>query len=460
MSPRHPFSEQLVRSIPLDKLRPAEDNFDRHEGDVSELAETIKTVGVLEPLIVVARNGSFDIVAGSRRYAAAKLAGEKAVPAIVREQLDERTLREIRLIENLQRQDLAALEEAESYKGLIDLGFTQTELAARVGRSQGHISKRLALLELPEKAKNKLHSGGITVAEAVELTKLVKPGIISPRYLEEAVNDIQSGGYDAADAVRHQLRERTRDDKAAQAKRELKDKGVAIVAWPKHGSWWSRKERPLKGGHYGIHHDPVPLTAAEHANEPCHAATVDSVGVVHYLCTKPSRHKTKGRGKAQATEKERAARSERRTHLAELRAANEDRNEFIKKLLQRKVARADALEMLVFSIAAKEAGDSLYYRAAELACSWLGIKLPAAKPYSYESSQAAVKLAAFADRSDDDVARVGLAMALAFVEEEIGRDYWEAGDRLNGHFNFLENKGYDRTRAERLQIAGRAPRGA
>ena len=170
--PRAPKDGEVI-SVALERLVAASDNPRRDVGDVSDLAASIRSVGLLEPLIVCQQGPSepYLVVAGHRRLAAAALAGLSVVPVIVRRLTDaERT--EIMVIENLQREGLAPLEEALAYRRLIDLGYSQRKLAERVGSSQATVSKRLALLNLPEAARAALDSGRITLEDAQALTKL------------------------------------------------------------------------------------------------------------------------------------------------------------------------------------------------------------------------------------------------------------------------------------------------
>src|SRR5207245_11812534 len=138
-------------------------------GNVGELAASITALGIIQPMTVrPAEDGRYLLVAGERRLAAALAAGLTEVPAIVRE-MDDREALEIALVENCQRRDLNPTDEAGAYRLLItEHGYTQRSLARQIGRSQSHIAKRLALLELPEDVRSEVDSGGITVPDGVE----------------------------------------------------------------------------------------------------------------------------------------------------------------------------------------------------------------------------------------------------------------------------------------------------
>src|SRR5215510_7210143 len=146
-----PQDSEELREIEIDLIRPGEQQprstFD--EAKLEELAQSIRATGIIQPLLVRRRGGLFELVAGERRWRAAQMAGLTRVPAIVRDIPDENLL-ELALIENIQRQELNAIEEANAYRRLIDsLGLTQEEVAQRVGRDRTFITNYLRILKLP-----------------------------------------------------------------------------------------------------------------------------------------------------------------------------------------------------------------------------------------------------------------------------------------------------------------------
>lgn len=156
-------------------------------GDLTELAASIKEVGVVEPIVVVRRNGHFEAVAGSRRLAAAKKAGLTQIPARVMD-LDEAKAAAVALIENLQRKDLNPLEEAQGYHDYIALtGCQQKELAEKVGRAPSTIANALRLLEAPKPVKDALSDGTITAAHGRVLLTLRDPGLATKVKLRKGV---------------------------------------------------------------------------------------------------------------------------------------------------------------------------------------------------------------------------------------------------------------------------------
>jgi len=140
-----------------------------------ELAESIKTQGVLEPILTRMRDGKYELIAGERRLRAAKLAGLANIPAIVKDFTDQQSL-EISLIENLQREDLNPMDEAEGYARLAsEFGLTQDQIAKRVGKERPTVSNMIRLLALPKQIKDSLRKGDITVGHARPLLSLEEP---------------------------------------------------------------------------------------------------------------------------------------------------------------------------------------------------------------------------------------------------------------------------------------------
>ncbi len=165
--------EEIIK-IPLNELRSnpyqPRKNFD--EEALKELADSIKQHGVFQPIIVKKSIKGYEIIAGERRVKASILAGLEEIPAIIRDFTDSEMM-EIALLENLQRENLSALEEAEAYKKLLDnLSLTQEALAIRLGKSRSHITNMLGLLTLPEKVKTLIIENKLSMGHARILSKL------------------------------------------------------------------------------------------------------------------------------------------------------------------------------------------------------------------------------------------------------------------------------------------------
>ena len=142
------------------------------EEALQELASSIAEHGVFQPIIVKKSIKGYEIIAGERRVRASKMAGLDTVPAIIRN-LDDNQMMEIALLENLQRENLSAIEEAAAYKTMIEkLGLTQEQLSARVGKSRSHITNILGLLRLPSDVQALVTSNKLSMAHARVLSKL------------------------------------------------------------------------------------------------------------------------------------------------------------------------------------------------------------------------------------------------------------------------------------------------
>ncbi|NCO65905.1 MAG: chromosome partitioning protein ParB [Candidatus Aquicultor secundus] len=167
----------LLRNLPLSKIVPNPNQPRKYfdEESFSELVSSVKEYGLVQPVVVRASGSLFELVVGERRWRAAKEAGLKTIPAIVRNTSDVEAL-EIAIIENVQRQDLNPLEEAAAYYHLIeDFGFTQNQLAERVGKQRSTIANTIRLLKLPESVKTLVIEGKISVGHAKVLLSLLNP---------------------------------------------------------------------------------------------------------------------------------------------------------------------------------------------------------------------------------------------------------------------------------------------
>ena len=190
--------EEEIQHLPLNELRvnPYQPRKTFNEESLNELAESIKEHGVFQPIIVKKSIKGYEIVAGERRFRASKLAGKETIPAIVRNFTDEEMM-EIAVLENLQRENLNAVDEANAYKTLMEnLHLTQDQVSKRVNKSRSHITNLLGILSLPEDVltlvkENKLSMGHARclsklsdIEKINELTKKVLEENLSVRELE------------------------------------------------------------------------------------------------------------------------------------------------------------------------------------------------------------------------------------------------------------------------------------
>lgn len=175
-----------VREIPIELIHrnPDQPRKSFPEADLQELSESIREKGVLQPILVRASPktpGEFEIVAGERRWRAAQKAGLGVVPALVRE-LDDLQVLEIAIVENVQRADLNAIEEALGYKALMErFGRTQETVATAVGKSRSHVANTLRLLNLPLEVQDHVLHGRLSAGHARAIATSVNPSALAER---------------------------------------------------------------------------------------------------------------------------------------------------------------------------------------------------------------------------------------------------------------------------------------
>ena len=182
-----------TKDVPIEHLHanPHQPRQDFDEEAIAELAGSIKENGVLQPILVRRhpdRSGEFEIVAGERRWRAAQAAQLHSVPVIIRELTDAQSL-ELALVENLQRQDLTPLDEAEAYKRLMnEFGHTQEDLGRAVGKSRSHIANSLRLLTLPSGVRTLLQRGALSAGHARALATADDPDAIARAVVRKQLN--------------------------------------------------------------------------------------------------------------------------------------------------------------------------------------------------------------------------------------------------------------------------------
>ena len=211
-------SDQIVE-VPLNRLRanPYQPRHTFDEEALQELAESIRQYGVIQPIIVRSVLKGYEIIAGERRTRASALAGRTEIPAVVREFTDQQVM-EIALIENVQRENLNAMEIAVAYQSLMDeFKMTQEDLSVKVGKSRSHIANFLRLLTLPEEVKDCVSRGTLSMGHAKAIVGLKQPALQiqlaeqaiehkwSVRELEEAV---QEAGSKSKSKTKNKLKRR------------------------------------------------------------------------------------------------------------------------------------------------------------------------------------------------------------------------------------------------------------
>jgi len=230
----HVSEEDKVVEIPLKDLRPNpyQPRKTFHEDSISELAQSIKEHGVIQPIIVRSVLRGFEIIAGERRFRASQQCGLEKIPAVIRNFSDQQVM-EIALIENVQREDLNAIEIANAYQALVEqFQFTQEELSVKVGKSRSHIANFLRLLQLPEEVKQHVSRGTLSMGHAraivgvkddktkKELADLTVKNEWSVRFLEDYIKQLE----DAKQPQKEKGKERKSDPYIDQLEETLRDR--------------------------------------------------------------------------------------------------------------------------------------------------------------------------------------------------------------------------------------------
>lgn len=427
---------ETLEQIAIGSVRAAQDNVRSNLSDLTQLADSIRSEGILEPLIVREVEGGFEVVAGHRRLAAAKIAGIPTVPCVVRTFDDDSARIIAMVVENLQRVDLAPLDEAAGYQRLLDLGLTQETVARRVGHPQSHVSQRVALLSLPEIARTKIHHGVISLTTARELTKLRNPELA-----EQLVADTYPDGNQELDEGEQDWRDQDLRDAAEQAVREqewaaartatlakLEADGIAIASEKQATAYLDDEEIDA------------------HRAETCFGARVSRSGEILYVCLDPDRHQTADEEEPN-DDPERAAaaraRTETENHRRALRAAGTGRLRHATGLLKR--PPKDGLTFIACSILH---GVGLYHlkRIADVT----GI----APTNDTKEGHLETLLAA----ARTNALQVLLGIGLAFCEYEIveqgdSEKFGWSPDPVGSYFAFLEQHGYEAADVEKAMLA-------
>lgn len=193
------ISEKKYRMIPLDQIapNPMQPRHNFNEESLGQLAQSLKENGMIQPLVVRANGQKFTIIAGERRFRAARLAGINEIPVVLYDDIDDARMLELALVENLQREDLNPIETAEAYRRLLDeCSLTQNQLAEKIGKSRSAITNTLRLNGLPDEIKLMIREGQLTEghartlliyeskAEMLEMAQQIIKGEMSVRQAE------------------------------------------------------------------------------------------------------------------------------------------------------------------------------------------------------------------------------------------------------------------------------------
>jgi ParB family chromosome partitioning protein len=453
------------REVPLAELAANPLNPRRKLADIDELADSVRAVGIVEPLLVTPStkgHGALVIVAGHRRLAAAHKAGLSAVPCVIRA-LDEVAIVQAALVENSHRQNLTYTEEAEQLQRLVDLTALKVgDIAKSVGRSAAYVTGRLALLTLPDIAHEVLDEGTISLDTAQQLADVADyPEIIADLFDDDGHLD----AYLLAEArARVEIeRETTRLAEEATAK------GLRLLADPRDPD--DPGLHPLDQGYsYLATLDLSPQQQAAHRRQSCHAVWIDlSFGKPRLIpvCTDPARHRKPAQaagpaitgtqddppdtgtsqpdrqlgGTAAAEDRWAANRRalEERKRAEDERARNRKRvararRDFLAHAAERRIKRAEAA-VFVFGSVISQANTNQRARVGKL----LGLN-PGTDRWDRPEWSAAV--AEYAAQSSDHLLKAALLVACSWAEDRIGPygSYDEHGER---YLHALAALGYE-----------------
>jgi ParB family transcriptional regulator, chromosome partitioning protein len=204
------------RQVPIELIlrNPRNPRRSFSEADLVDLSQSIRTHGIVQPIIVRRSPGStdtFEIVAGERRWRAAQIAGLTTVPVIIRD-IDDRVALEIAIVENVQRSDLNPIEEAQGYQQLVDEhSYTQLDLAGIIGKSRSHVANTLRLLKLPETVRDLLVSNQLSAGHARALIAVDDPLGLARKIVTEglSVRQAEQLAQDASERPKHESKSAT-----------------------------------------------------------------------------------------------------------------------------------------------------------------------------------------------------------------------------------------------------------
>jgi ParB/RepB/Spo0J family partition protein len=434
----------MYQDLPTDLVRPAADNLRRRTGDVSDIVASIKenpTLGIIEPLVVAPQDdGTYLIVAGARRHAAAVKAQLATVPCIVKPMTEEERVLAM-LIENDARNPLRITEQAAGYYRLVEAGWRIKDLAKATGRTAKHVAARLALLQLPADIRSKVDDGEITVGDAALLLKLRH----HPDVLQEVATSVAEGeDSDVAWLVGQALAGIERQARRRAMLAELAEAGVAAV---EHDGYGVPQGLAEIGAHRGLDID-----VDAHAGEDCHVVVVTRDGSQRPACADPGRHAKKGTSGLKAARPTRAASDHELAQRAEqkaLRAAAATRAEFLRELLGRRLGKAGVIDLVLHAYL-----RSANQMPAKAACELLGIETAptADDPYG---SRAVEGLIRYAEAGDAHLQRAALALAFAHAEEHMSTSWGPLGwadPAVVAHLRFLDAAGYVRSEFENERL--------
>ncbi|MDF2847107.1 MAG: parB-like partition protein [Oerskovia sp.] len=445
--------------LPLDVLHAHPDNPRRDLGDLTELADSIRAHGVRQNLLVVTDPEDptgYRLVIGHRRTAAARLAGTlTALPAVVDDTLAPADQLELMLLENLQRSDLTAVEEADAYQGLLDLGLDEKAIAERTGRSKATVTARLRLRGLPAPVREQVHTHQATLADAELLAKTLARRDVQahPSAALELENAFGTPGFERT--VENTVARLTRDAKRAKLLKELEATGVRIVE-PQGYDSTPKGTKPLRQlTDDKRKRDPYrtdELTVEGHASCPGHVAWMDRWSEqVHHGCEGWKKNGHRDRYSSPTTTVSSSAGDvDRKTLIANNKAAQ-----------AAEVARRQWLSAFIVGVVAPgmSGTDPLVYAARGIR---IGDGLAYVHTTLYDQLRYGTDRAErdrIADLTDAAAATKHLvALAAAKVEAYMLKDFWRHPRSEHAeHLRALASWGYELSDIERTVVKAAKP---
>jgi ParB/RepB/Spo0J family partition protein len=436
-----PATLPAVDVIALERIQMA--NNVRHDlPDIESLADSMRRHGVLTAITVMRRDdGDFDLVAGQRRLAAARLAGLEAIPAVVQDGATDAERLRRQLAENLDREGLRDLDQAEAMQQLLALGLTAEVVAETVRTTPDNVRAWADLLRLPKKVRRLIESGRMTAAEGHLLVALLDDGDAMRAALERI-----GAGYGVDRAVATVQRERELERKHTAARERLEAEGCPIIDAPSWGSFpATSKTQTLGKGHRDV---SIPLR--QHAKLPCHAAYVAiHNGDVVYVCTNRNAHAgVDGSGVADL----RAERAARRAQKKALREAHTLRFGTMRDAIRNHAISAEEATRHVLRLTIDDAEP----RDLEMAAAMLGVAVPKSHHLSAEREA----LLAHAASGPEALLDVALAVAIARGERSLTSERFDWRRSLVAeHASLIRSTGvHQLSEVEEELIRERTPR--
>ena len=399
----------------------------------SEFVASIREHGVLEPILVVPHPDNdkrYLIVAGERRWRAARKAGLATIPAVVRLDMDERARVEAQVSENLHRSNLAPCEEGTQLARLVTLGHDVKSLAAAVGRSQGHVRTRLKLVELPRGAQKLIDSGDWSIDEGLTVFKLLD----HPDQLAEI---IERQPHNVGHAVQRTLDQITYDARHAELLAHIERKGLTVL-----------DDVPRSGAHLSA----LGIDEDDHAAEECHAHLISgnrewgNGPKLTAICTKANRHRAEGPSALKAPHRP-GRTSEEKAETTARRESTQTRHTAMVAAVKGRLGKGDCYPLILRAFT-----GGVSHEAAARVCELL--EIPARTNSGIPDPVG--DLQTFAAKSEPNQLRAAVAIAMMYHEHQF--QHWGTATAAVEWLDWLRTRGYEPSEWDRQHVASKKRR--